>query len=109
MQRSERSLAVEIVRGAFAALWLPFHSILRRSTLSIGEKGQSVRRARFDYAKWTLDLLKHLEWRRFEELCLAYFHAVRFPTTTHRTADQCVLDISPGARGAQNAGLHAPF
>ena len=107
MQRSERSLAVEIVRGAFAALWLPFHSILRRSTLSIGEKGQSVRRARFDHAKWTLDLLKHLEWRRFEELCLAYFNAVGFATSTSRTRDDGVLDISLRAEGAQSAGLLA--
>src|SRR5260370_27729720 len=32
--------------------------------------------------RWSLELLRRLGWRRFEELCTAYYHALRF-TTTH--------------------------
>ena len=32
-------------------------------------------RVRFDTRSWTPELLKNLEWRRFEELCAAYFEA----------------------------------
>ena len=83
MQRQERNIAIEIVRGAFAAVWLPFTwaagapgavlSLIRRSRQSSGE---IARRGRFDTGKWTLELLKQLEWRRFEELCTAYFEAL---------------------------------
>jgi restriction system protein len=31
-----------------------------------------------DTGKWTPELLKRLEWRRFEELCAAYFEALGF-------------------------------
>ena len=33
-------------------------------------------RANVDTAQWTPALLKRLEWRRFEELCAAYFEAL---------------------------------
>lgn len=66
---------------------LPF-SLLRRSTGSIGKRRQSARCASFDTAKWNAELLKHLEWRRFEELCAAYFEAVGFTIhVTHSRAD----------------------
>jgi len=62
----ERNLAVKIVHAAI--------SLLRRPGGS-GEHAQSAARAGFDTRKWTPELLKHLEWRRFEELCAAYFAA----------------------------------
>src|ERR1700704_5359844 len=31
--------------------------------------------------RWSLELLRRLEWRRFEELCAAYFEALGFTTT----------------------------
>src|SRR5688572_6679885 len=82
-QQPGRHIAVEVISAAFAAIWLPFQwiawvpvrlwSLLRRSAL--GAKGQSARCAAFDSSTWTLELLKHLEWRRFEELCAAYAEA----------------------------------
>jgi restriction system protein len=42
---------------------------------------QAAARAKFDTRNWTLELLKQLEWRRFEELCVAYYEALGF--TTH--------------------------
>jgi restriction system protein len=113
MQRQERNLALEIVRGAFAAIWLPISwaagmpsaalSLVRRSRQSSSERGQSARRAGFDTGKWTLELLKNLEWRRFEELCAAYFEALGFRTdSTHARADGCA-DIGLFVQGAGGA------
>src|SRR2546426_4906501 len=34
----------------------------------------------------SLELLRRLEWRRFEELCTAYYEALGFTTTQARTA-----------------------
>jgi restriction system protein len=65
----ERNLAVRIVHAAI--------SLLRRPGGS-GEGAQSAARAQFDTRKWTPELLKHLEWRRFEELCAAYFEGLGF-------------------------------
>jgi len=87
MQSSERNLPLEIARGALAMIALPF-SFLRRSTRSAGERRQSARCAAFDTTKWNPELLKHLEWRRFEELCIAYFEALGFtPRITRSRAD----------------------
>jgi hypothetical protein len=81
MQRQERKLARTVVSGAFSALLQPFLRAvyapasafaLLRSRRSI----DAAARARFDTRKWTPELLKHLEWRRFEELCEAYFEAL---------------------------------
>jgi len=80
MERQERKLPRTVVRGAFSALWRPFlwavaapvaAFALLRSQRSIDA---SVR-AKFDTRKWSPELLKHLEWRRFEELCAAYVEA----------------------------------
>jgi restriction system protein len=37
-------------------------------------------RTKLDTRKWTPELLKQLEWRRFEELCAAYYEAMGFAT-----------------------------
>ena len=42
---------------------------------------QAAARAKFDTRNWTPELLRQLEWRRFEELCVAYYEASGF--TTH--------------------------
>src|SRR2546429_6059494 len=34
-----------------------------------------------DAGRWSLELLRRLEWRRFEELCTAYYEALGFTTT----------------------------
>jgi len=62
----QRNLAVKIVDAAIALLRRPGGA---------GERAQVAARARFDTRKWSPELLKHLEWRRFEELCAAYFEA----------------------------------
>ena len=61
----QRNLAVRIAAAAI--------SLFRRPNPSI-ERGHAAQR-RFDTRKWTPELLKHLEWRRFQELCAAYVEA----------------------------------
>lgn len=68
----QRNFAVRIAAAAI--------SLFRRSDASI-DRGQAAARARFDTRKWTAELLKHLEWRRFEELCAAYVEAAAIDTS----------------------------
>ena len=65
-----RNLFVSIALGALAVLEHPFVFIGR----FFGSR-HSVARSKVDTARWTPELLKRLEWRRFEELCAAYFEA----------------------------------
>src|SRR5947207_3885186 len=111
MQNRERHPVVEMIHAAFAAVWLPFRWIaslphagallVGRSASALRERSRSADRARFDSTKWTLQLLRHMEWRRFEELCVAYFEALGFTTDIARSPASGLADIGlrPGADG----------
>ena len=58
---------------AFAARLATFHPTKDNASLAAA-------RLRLDARKWTPDLLRQLEWRRFEELCVAYYQALGFST-----------------------------
>ena len=58
-------------------------------------------RSNVDMAQWTPELLKCLEWRRFEELCAAYFEALGF------RADVADSGIALYAQGAERASIIA--
>jgi restriction system protein len=115
MQRQERNLAVEIVRGAFAAIWLPFTwaaeapaallALVRRATRPGGEPGQAARLERLNTGKWTRELLMHLEWRRVEELCAAYFEELGFRTEPAYLRTDGGADLSLYAAGAEHASI----
>src|SRR5258707_8116314 len=78
-------------------------ALARRAPRPSGEPGQSASAARLNTGKWTRELLKHLEWRRLEELCAAYFEELGFKTgITHDRPDGAV-DISLYAAGADTA------
>ena len=69
------------------------------------EPSQAASLGRLNTGAWTRDLLKHLEWRRLEELCAAYFEELGFRTgITHDRADGAV-DISLYAAGADTASI----
>jgi restriction system protein len=91
----------QVVKRAFAAAV----SLLRRSRESIVESGRSPEHARFDTRNWTLELLKRLEWRRFEELCAAYFETLGFTTRISHTRANGSADIGLCAAGAGNAAI----
>lgn len=73
----------------------------RRSPGSRGEPGQAARAARLSTGRWTPELLKHLEWRRLEELCAAYFEELAFKIAiVHERADGAA-DICLYSAGAE--------
>src|SRR5438552_4945939 len=53
-----------------------------------------------DAGRWSLELLRRLEWRRFEELCTAYYEAFGFTTTQARSGTDGGADIGLVAGGA---------
>lgn len=46
-----------------------------------------------DARAWSAELLKRLEWRRFEELCVAYYEAIGFKTRVSGTGREGGVDI----------------
>jgi restriction system protein len=101
-----RNLLSSIVLGAFATLLHPF-SFAARAASSLGRSGQRLlgsRHARRNTEQWTPELLKRLDWRRFEELCAAYFEALGF------RADLAGAGVDGGAinlyqQGAKSASI----
>src|SRR5207244_3823033 len=63
-----------------------------------------------DAGRWSLELLRRLEWRRFEELCTAYYEALGFTTTQARSGTDGGADIGLVAGGARlgKTGALAP-
>src|SRR5437762_2200689 len=84
-------------------MWAAVASLLNRNPRPRRAPGQAAQLERLDSGKWTRELLMHLEWRRVEELCCAYFEELGFKTgLTHDRADGAV-DISLYAAGADTA------
>lgn len=88
-----------------AALLAAVRRFFRRAAKPRGEPGQAARLARLSTGKWTPELLKHLEWRRLEELCAAYFEELGFKTAVvHERADGGA-EICLYAAGAEQASV----
>src|SRR5689334_1440452 len=114
MERQERNMAREIIRGAFAALSLPVSwvaglpraatVVLRRVRWS-EERSAAAACARFNSTSWSLELLKHLDWRRFEELCAAYFETLGFTVQVSHSRASGAVDIGLCAAGADKASI----
>lgn len=60
---------------------------------------------RQDIKGWSLELLKKLEWRRFEELCAAYFGTLGFTARTTRFAADGGVDIDLYAAGSEKLSI----
>jgi restriction system protein len=50
-------------------------------------------RVRFNLKQWNAELLKQLEWRRFEELCVGYYQALGFHTAIEGLGADGGVDI----------------
>ena len=80
-----RNLFLSIALGAFATLAHPFAFAAKAASATASSLGGARRffglraaRSKVDTDQWTPELLKQLEWRRFEELCAAYFETLGF-------------------------------
>ena len=80
-----RNLLLSIALGAFATLAHPFAFAAKAASATASSLGGARRffglraaRSKVDTDQWTPELLKQLEWRRFEELCAAYFETLGF-------------------------------
>jgi restriction system protein len=104
-----RNLFYAIVLGALATFAHPFTlaaraaSSLRRSTRRFIGSGESAARPKLDTGQWTPELLKQLEWRRFEELCVAYFEALGFRTRLAYPAADGGAGINLYEEGSESA------
>ena len=106
--QDEPNLAVQILRSAFHFASLPFSwpaAALRRGRGILGERDLSAERAKFDTRKWTPELLKHLDWRRFEETCASYFELQGFTTRVTLSTSGGPADIGLCAAGADTPSI----
>lgn len=58
-----------------------------------------------DASRWNPDLLNRLEWRRFEELCAAYFEALGFRAELKGFGADRGVDLALYEQGAQAPGI----
>ena len=93
-------------RTLLFALVHPFAFAVRATRRFIGS-GRSAARSKLDIAQWTPELLKRLEWRRFEELCAAYFEALGFSARVIRSAAGGGADLALCAAGSDTVSIIA--
>jgi hypothetical protein len=60
---------------------------------------------RLDTSAWSLALLKRIEWRRFEELCAAYFEMLGFTSRATRLAVDGGVDIDLYQGGSESRSI----
>lgn len=99
MPEEKRNPFTRLLRGASAAGRAFFRGGRERTF----DSSQAAALSRVDTRKWTAQLLKQLEWRRFEELCVAYFQALGCKASVAASATHAGVDIHLVAQGAQNA------
>src|SRR2546422_8730691 len=95
MPNEKRNPFSRILFGAAATLARPFASA----------SSQSAELSKVDTRKWTPQLLKQLEWRRFEQLCAAYFEALGFGTNIAQPGKHGGVDIHLIAEGAETTSI----
>lgn len=110
-----RNLLHAIALGALAVLAHPFAFLTNAAAAAgsgvgwatrglIGSR-QAAARKKIDTAQWTPELLKRLEWRRFEELCAAYFETLGFKAELARAGTDSGATINLYAQGSESAGI----
>ncbi|MBL0143807.1 MAG: DUF2034 domain-containing protein [Betaproteobacteria bacterium] len=58
-----------------------------------------------DTSRWSLELLKALEWKRFEYVCAGYFEELGFRAKTVRAGPDGGVDIHLYTEGAEHPGI----
>jgi restriction system protein len=102
MPGAARHLFSRILGAPAAAL-----SYFRRRREASLDARQAAALAAVDKRQWSAQLLKQLEWRRFEELCIAWFEARGYAASIAQRATQAGADIRLAAPGAEAPALLA--
>jgi restriction system protein len=110
-----RNLFFAMVLGGLATLAHPFAfaaraagaagSSLGRSARRLVGAGKSGARSKLHISQWTPELLKRLDWRRFEELCAAYFEIQGFRTDLAYSGADGGVDIKVYEQGAKSPSM----
>ena len=80
---------------------------LRRFSRRIKRSLRSATRSERDAGKWTPELLRQLEWRRFEELGVAYFETLGFRARIARSSSHGGADIHLYGEDSERASMVA--
>ncbi|TMH29293.1 MAG: hypothetical protein E6H63_07310 [Betaproteobacteria bacterium] len=91
--------------GTAAAAAAAARSFFRGGRDPLIDADQAAALAGVDKRRWSAQLLKQLEWRRFEELCVAYFQARGYKASVERSGTHAGIDIHLAAQGAPQASL----
>ena len=102
MPDEARNSLSRLLGGAAAAL-----SFFRRRREASIDARQAAALAGVDTRTWTAQLLKQLEWRRFEELSIAYFEALGYTASITQTGKEASADIRLVAEGLEPSPLLA--
>ncbi len=110
-----RNLFHAIALGGLATLAHPFSFAAKAASAAGSSLGRGARRfirwrqsaahSKLDVAQWTPELLKRLEWRRFEELCAAYFETLGFRADLVGAGADGDGAIALYAQGSKNAAI----
>jgi restriction system protein len=92
-----QSKSIPFLAGIAKAVGARF-SFLHRPTET---PAQSVLRSKLDTRKWSPELLKQLEWRRFEELCAAYYEALGLTVRVTPAGTEGSMDILLHEQGSE--------
>ena len=60
---------------------------------------------KLDTTQWSAELLRRLEWRRLEEVCVAYFEALGYATRVAPAGADGAVDISLVAEGEEKPSV----
>jgi restriction system protein len=115
MPDSKQGPVSRILIGAAATLVRPFASAAGAAFAAVAffrgtrdpfvGASQSAALANVDTRKWSPPLLKQLEWRRFEQLCAAYFETLGFRTRTAPSAAGGGVDLHLIAGGSDKTSI----
>ena len=109
-----RNLFSAIALGALATIAHPFAFAARAAAAAGSSLGRSARRlvgsgksarSKLHLGQWTPELLKRLDWRRFEELCAAYCETLGFRTELAGRGADGGVDINLYEQGAKIASI----
>src|SRR5258708_18240925 len=115
MPNEKRNPFSQILMGAVATLGRPFASAAGAAAAGLSffrgtrdpfiGASQSAALLKVDTRKWTPQLLKQLEWRRFEELCTASFEALGLRTNIPHPGKHGGVRIHPIAEGSGTTAI----